>query len=88
MGKRWVGEEYHTSICPWSVIFSADLESRRTLISRTKKTRLTKMDTIIGAVNKAKNGMLLGRMKHMVSARYPCSVTVTLPTVCFWVKRK
>ena len=46
------------------------------------------MDTIIGAVNKAKNEMLLGRMKHMVSARYPWSVKVTLPTVCFRVKTK
>ena len=83
-----MGEEYHTSICSWLVIFPADLESRMTLVSSTKKTRLTTRHTMIGAMKKAKNGTLLGCMKHMVSARYPWSVTVKLPTVCSWVNRK
>ena len=43
---------------------------------------------MIGAMNRVKNGMLLARMKHMVLARYPWSVNVKLPTVCFWVKTK
>ena len=81
-----MGEEYHTSICSWLVIFPA--ESRMTLVSSTKKTRLTTRDTMIGVMNKAKKGMLLGRIKHIVSARYPWSVTVKLPTVCSWVNRK
>ena len=59
-----------------------------TLIGCTKKTRLTRRDMMIGTMNKVKNGMLLGRMKHMVSERYPWSVKVTLPTVCFRVKTK
>ena len=59
-----------------------------TLISSTKKTRLTKIAMMIGAMNRVKNGMLLARMKHMVSARYPWSVKVKLPTVYFRVKTK
>ena len=59
-----------------------------TFINRAKKTRLIRMAMMIGAMNKVKKGRLLARMKHMVSARYPWSVNVKLPTVYFRVKTK